>query len=83
MAIGESPTSGLYRIRTSHGEIHLKCGPDILLNGMRQNLEAEANCPVCLGPIRFRIVDHRVEHLEPPQSIIHAVEIVEGPENSA
>ena len=79
MAIGESPTSGLYRIRTSRGEIQLKCGPDILLNGIGQNLEAEANCPVCQRPIRFRIVDHRVEHLEPPQSILHAVEIVEGP----
>ncbi len=79
MVIGESPTSSLYRIRASGREIHLKCGPDILLNGIRQNLEAEANCPVCQTTIRFRIVDRCVEHLEPPQSILHAVEIVEGP----
>ncbi len=79
MVIGESPTSSLYRIRASGRDIDLKCGPDILLNGMRQNLEAEANCPVCQNPIRFRIIDRRIENLEPPRSILHAVEIFEGP----
>ncbi len=79
MVIGESPTSSLYRIRASGREIQLKCGPDILLNGMRQDLEADANCPICQRPIRFRIVDRTVVHLEPPQPFLHAVEIVEGP----
>ncbi len=79
MIIGASPSPSRYRIRVASVEIPVKCGPDILLNGLRRNLEGEADCPICQKPIRFRIENTRVEDLEPSQAVLHAVESQEGP----
>lgn len=79
MFVGVSPNPSRYRIHVARGEIGLKCGPDIILNGLRSNLDAEANCPVCQGLVRFKITDTKLEQLEPSEAIVHVVETVEGP----
>ena len=65
-------------ILPQRGDVYVKCGADILLNGLKTDLGAEARCPVCGYPIRFHIVKRRVEHLAPNDPILHVVELGMG-----
>ena len=61
------------------GDVYLRCGADILLNGLKTDLKAEATCPVCSGITRFRITNKRIEDLAPENPVLHVVEVNMGP----
>jgi hypothetical protein len=78
--VGFSNTLTLYRIiLPERGDVYVKCGADILLNGLKTDLKAEARCPVCGTLTRFRIVQRRVEDLAPKDPTLHVVEFGAGP----
>ena len=73
--VGFSDKPTLYRmILPQGGDVYVKCGADILLNGLKTDLGAEARCPVCGHVTRFHIVKRRVEDLAPKDSMLHVVE---------
>ena len=73
--VGFSNQPTLYRmILPQSGDVYVKCGADILLNGLKTDLEAEARCPVCRYLTRFHIVKRRVENLAPKNPTLHVVE---------
>ncbi len=75
MVIGWSPVPTRYRLTSPRGYIYGRCGADLLLNGLRGDVDAEAGCPVCANFIRFGVRVHRVVDLEPPEALLHVVEI--------
>ncbi len=60
------------------GDVYVKCGADILINGLRTDLKAEARCPSCGTVTRFHIDNRRIEKLTPNDPILHVVEIQLG-----
>jgi len=77
--VGFSDKPTLYRmILPQRGYIYVKCGADILLNGLKTDLRAEARCPVCASVTRFHVVKRQVEDLEPKDPILHVVEFGMG-----
>src|SRR5260370_7321507 len=82
--IGFSPTPTLYRIvLPERGDVYLKCGADILINGLKTNLEAEARCPVCGTIIRFSVTDGQVGGSAAKGAILHVVEFEISPRHLA
>lgn len=78
--VGSSSTPTLYRlILPQRGDLYVKCGADILLNGLKTDLKAEARCPVCGNVTRFKVDQKRVEDLAPRDPTIHVVEFDMGP----
>lgn len=73
--IGESPVPTRYRIEVNGAGAFVRCGADILLNGLRQDLKAEARCPTCDRAIKFTVHRKRVERLEPAGALLHVVEV--------
>jgi len=74
--VGFSDKPTLYRmILPQRGDVYVKCGADILLNGLKTDLGAEARCPVCRYVTRFHIVKRRVEDLAPKNPMLHVVEL--------
>src|SRR5256712_9694642 len=77
--VGFSDTPTLYRmILPQRGDVYVKCGADILLNGLKTDLAAEARCPACRYVTRFHIVKRRVEDLAPKNPMLHVVELGMG-----
>lgn len=76
MMIGTSSTPTRYKVRTPSGEHYVRCGADLLLNGMRNDLEAEGRCSVCEQVIQFQVVDRQVLKLIPETSLLHVVEVL-------
>ena len=77
--VGFSDKPTLYHmILPQRGDVHVKCGADILLNGLKTDLGAEARCPVCGGVTRFHVVKRRVEDLAPKDPMLHVVEFGMG-----
>jgi hypothetical protein len=54
-------------------ETHVRCGADILLSGMYQDVRGEAVCPVCGTRIRIVIKDARVTSVTPRSALLHYV----------
>ncbi len=78
VGFSEKPT--LYRmILPQRGDVYVKCGADILLNGLKTDLRAEARCPVCGNVTRFHIDNRRIEELAPKDPMLHVVEFKMGP----
>ena len=75
MILGASLTPTRYKVRILKDEYHVRCGADLLLNGMTLDVAAEGRCPVCDGFIRFQVKDGRVLELEPDTAILHVVEL--------
>jgi hypothetical protein len=73
--IGASPWQTRYKIRTADGEYYVRCGADLLLNGMRHEVQAEGRCPVCESTVQFQVRDRHVGNLRPETSILHVVEV--------
>lgn len=78
--VGFSPTPTLYKLQWQDdsgegAEEYVRCGADLLLNGLNRNLDAEAHCPVCGTTTRLLIVDGKVDGLEPRNAIIHVLEV--------
>src|SRR5258708_31017443 len=61
------------------GDVYVKCGADILINGLRTDLRAEARCPVCGTVTRFHIDNRRIEDLAPKDPMLHVVQFKMGP----
>ena len=73
--VGFSDKPTLYRmILPQRGDVYVKCGADILLNGLKTDLEAEARCPVCGYLTRFHIAKRGIEDLAPKDPMLHVVE---------
>jgi hypothetical protein len=78
--VGFSGKPTLYRmILPQRGDVYVKCGADILLNGLKTDLRAEARCPVCGNVTRFRVDQRRIEDLTPQSPMLHVVEFKMGP----
>ena len=56
-------------------DVYVKCGADILINGLKTDLRAEARCPICGTITSFHIDNKRIEDLVPRDSTLHVVEI--------
>ncbi len=77
--VGFSKTPTSYRmILPERGDVYVKCGADILINGLNLDLRAEARCPVCGTVTRFHIGNRRIEELVPQDPTLHVVEIQLG-----
>jgi len=78
--VGFSKTPTSYRmILPERGDVYVKCGADILINGLKTDLRAEARCPVCGTVTRFCIDNRRIKDLAPEDPTLHVVEIGLGP----
>jgi hypothetical protein len=78
--VGFSATPTLYRIALAErGDVYVKCGADILLNALKTDLEAEAQCPVCGIITRMRLIEGRIEDLTPRDPTLHVVEFEMSP----
>jgi hypothetical protein len=77
--VGFSDKPTLFRmILPQRGDVYVKCGADILLNGLKTDLEAEARCPVCGYVTRFHIAKRGIEDLAPKDPMLHVVEFGMG-----
>ncbi len=64
--VGFSNTPTLYRmILPQRGDVYVMCGADILINGLKTDLGAEAKCPVCGSVTSFQIAQRLIEDLAP------------------
>jgi len=61
------------------GDVYVKCGADILLNGLKTDLRAEARCPICGNVTSFYIDNRGIENLAPKDPVLHVVEFKMGP----
>src|SRR5947199_4711983 len=62
--VGFSDTPTLYRmILPERGDVYVMCGADILINGLKTDLRAEARCPICGTVTRFHVDNRRIEDL--------------------
>ncbi|TMI39439.1 hypothetical protein E6H21_09145 [Candidatus Bathyarchaeota archaeon] len=78
--VGFSDTPTLYRmILPERGSVFVKCGADILINGLKTDLRAKARCPICGTVTRFHIGKRRIEDLAPKDPTPHVVELEQGP----
>jgi hypothetical protein len=59
-------------------DVYVKCGADILLNGLKTDLGAEARCPVCGHVTRLHIAKRGIGDLAPKDPILHVVELGMG-----
>jgi hypothetical protein len=65
-------------ILPDRGDVYVKCGADILINGLKTDLRAEAQCPICRTVTRFHIDNRRIGELAPKDPTLHVVEIQLG-----
>ena len=75
MIIGWSPIPTKYRLTSPKGEVYVRCGADLILNGLRGDVDAEARCPVCGSPMKFSVRVNHIVNLQPPEAVLHIVEI--------
>lgn len=75
LIVGRSTVPTRYRVRMTSGEDYVMCGADILLTGIRNDLEGYAQCPVCERPVSFKLDKQRVRNLQPLGALLHVVEI--------
>ena len=78
--VGFSSTPTLYKLNWqdySGEEVreYVRCGADILLNGLNRNLDGNAQCPVCGTTTRILIVNGKIDGLEPRDAMVHVVEL--------
>ena len=76
VTVGFSLSPTLYKI-TWHGgnDEYVRCGADILLNGLQADLEGEAQCPVCGKKTQLVLSGGKIDGLEPRDAILHVVEV--------
>jgi hypothetical protein len=74
--VGFSPNHTLYKLHwKGRNEEYVHCGADILLNGLEDDLEGEARCPVCQSRTQLVIANGKIDGLDPRGAIIHVVEM--------
>lgn len=52
---------------------YVRCGADILLTGLYQDITGEASCPVCGNKVRVAVEDGRVTSVAPQSARLHYV----------
>src|SRR5204863_9632705 len=78
--VGFSDIPTLYRmILPERGDVYVMCGADILINGLKTDLRAEARCPICGTVTRFHVDNRRSEELAPKDTALHVVELEQAP----
>jgi len=78
--VGFSDTPTLCRmILPERGDVYVKGGADILINGLKTDLRAEAQCPSCGNVTRFHVDNRQIEDLAPKDPTLHVVEFELGP----
>ncbi len=61
------------------GEVaFVRCGADILLSGIRNDLIGEARCPMCDEVVRLQVSKGRVIALAPSEALLYVVEVESG-----
>src|SRR5881409_2849039 len=65
MIIGATLSATPYKIRTSQAEHFLRCGADILLNGLSRNIDGEGKCVICGTTTRLKMSEGRLQELDP------------------
>ena len=75
MIIGASVTTTPYKIRTLRAEHYLRCGADILLNGIQMDIEGEARCVVCGDVTSLKMSEGAIRTVDPSTAVLHVVEI--------
>ena len=78
MIIGVSPSPTPYKITTLRADHYVRCGADILLNGLRINLAGEGRCIVCGVTIRLKMSEGKLREIEPETAVLHIVECPMG-----
>ncbi len=73
--IGFSKTPTRYRMTSPAGDTFVRCGADLLLNGLGEDLKAEGRCPICNRPVKFKIIGQVVVDLRPRTAHLHVVEM--------
>ena len=75
--VGFSASPTLYRLHWNGrvGNEYVHCGADLLLNGLKGDIEAEAKCPVCGSRTQLVLADGKLDGLDPDDAIIHSVEM--------
>ena len=76
MIIGDSVSPTRYRIRLSGTEHYLRCGADILLNGLKFDIEGEGKCIVCGAITLVKMKRQKLVELEPQTAVLHVVEVL-------
>jgi len=78
--VGFSRTPTQYRMTLPQSEdfVYVKCGADILINGLKTDLRAEARCPLCGNVTLFQIDNRRIKDLTPRDPTLHVVELELG-----
>ena len=66
-------------ILAERGDVYVKGGADILINGLKTDLRAEAQCPSCGNVTRFHVDNRQIEDLAPKDPTLHVVEFELGP----
>lgn len=51
----------------------MRCGADILLSGLHQDVKGEAECPVCGNKIDVAIEGEKVVSMSPKSALLHYV----------
>ena len=74
MVIGATCSSTAYKIKAPM-EQYVRCRADILLNGVRRDLEGESRCIVRGNSTRIKVQGGRIAQVEPPEAILQVVEV--------
>ena len=53
----------------------MRCGADILLNGVGHDLQGEARCIICGRSAKVTIIQGKISKLDPAGAVLHVVEI--------
>src|SRR6266568_796081 len=73
MIIGATLSATPYKIRTSQAEHFLRCGADILLNGLSRSIDGEGKCVICGTTTRLKMSEGRLQELDPETALLHMV----------
>jgi hypothetical protein len=68
----ERETANTVSVHEEH-ETHVRCGADILLSGMYQDVMGEAVCPVCGKTTAVRMTGGEVSAVAPASAVLHYV----------
>jgi hypothetical protein len=70
-----TPTLNKLRWKDPANQEYVRCGADLLLNGLIGDLEGEAQCPICGRRTQLVIANRKLDRLDPKGAIIHSVEM--------
>ncbi len=51
----------------------VRCGADIILSGLFQDVEGETRCPICNRTVHLVVKNRNIDALEPSSALLHYV----------